>query len=77
MYANPLNDDFAVEYDYNSVMHYGNADFSIDGSDVITPMVSSAVIGQRLSMSYFDYVAINQMYGCYGKDHFVISSIAA
>ncbi|EDV27203.1 uncharacterized protein TRIADDRAFT_8107, partial [Trichoplax adhaerens] len=63
-YANPHNDDFAVEYDYNSVMHYGRTDFSTDGTDVITPIIGTALIGQRLGMSYFDYVTINQMYGC-------------
>ncbi len=45
-------------YDYGSVMHYGRAAFSIDGTDTITPTDSTAVIGQRTGLSAGDIAAI-------------------
>ena len=68
IHANQHVDPFGIEYDYKSVMHYGETDYSFDSvSTVLTPNVTSAVIGQRTGGSYLDYTLINLMYGCYGK----------
>ena len=66
MYPNQHTDPYSVEYDYQSVMHYGADDFSTGGT-VITPLAGTAEIGQRDGLSYLDKVTLNLMYGCYGK----------
>jgi Astacin (Peptidase family M12A) len=46
-------------YDYGSVMHYPQDAFSSDGSETITPVDSSARIGQRSALSAGDVAAAN------------------
>jgi hypothetical protein len=46
-------DDVGV-YDYGSIMHYPRNAFSVDGSDTITPVDPTAVIGQRTALSAGD-----------------------
>ncbi|EDV19409.1 uncharacterized protein TRIADDRAFT_33646, partial [Trichoplax adhaerens] len=58
---------YNLEYDYNSVFHYGTHDYSSDGTAVITPIANGASIGSATDYSYLDYVAINLYYECYGK----------
>jgi astacin (peptidase family M12A) len=53
-------DDFGV-YDYGSIMHYPRNAFSIDGSDTITPVDPTAVIGQRTALSAGDIAAANSL----------------
>lgn len=48
-------------YDYGSIMHYPRNAFSIDGTDTITPVVASAVIGQRAALSPGDIATANTM----------------
>ena len=48
-------------YDYGSIMHYPRAAFSVDGTDTITPVVASAVIGQRTALSPGDIATANSM----------------
>ncbi|EDV20414.1 uncharacterized protein TRIADDRAFT_32049, partial [Trichoplax adhaerens] len=68
IHANQHADPFGIEYDYQSVMHYGKIDYSTDGvSTVINPNVSTASLGQRTGGSFLDYTQINLMYGCYGE----------
>ncbi|TNN27653.1 High choriolytic enzyme 1 [Liparis tanakae] len=53
-----------VPYDYSSVMHYGPRDFSSGSGDTITPLDTSALIGQRHGMSENDILKINKLYNC-------------
>ncbi|XP_063698168.1 zinc metalloproteinase nas-4-like [Culicoides brevitarsis] len=55
---------FGVPYDYNSVMHYGPLDFSINGLQTIVPRDPNANIGQRTGLSRRDIEKINRMYEC-------------
>lgn len=48
-------------YDYGSIMHYPRNAFSVDGSDTITPVDGSAVIGQRTALSPGDIAAANSL----------------
>ncbi|EDV26681.1 Zinc metalloproteinase nas-13 [Trichoplax sp. H2] len=66
IYPNQHTDPYSVEYDYQSVMHYGEDDFSTGGT-VITPLATGASIGQRNGLSYLDKVTLNLLYGCYDK----------
>jgi len=51
------------EYDYDSIMHYGPNNFSINQQATITPrFVSTGVIGQRRSPSQGDLLAIARLY---------------
>lgn len=51
------------EYDYESIMHYGPTNFSINGKKTITPiLVSADVIGQRTAPSDGDLAAIARLY---------------
>lgn len=51
------------EYDYNSIMHYGPKNFSINQQVTITPrFASTGVIGQRRSPSQGDLAAIASLY---------------
>ncbi len=51
------------EYDYESIMHYGPTNFSVNGKKTITPiLVSADIIGQRTAPSAGDLAAIAQLY---------------
>ncbi|XP_075141398.1 astacin-like metalloendopeptidase [Leptodactylus fuscus] len=53
-------------YDYNSIMHYTNKAFSIDGSlpTIVAVNDSSKELGQQFVMSKLDIVKINRLYNC-------------
>lgn len=51
------------EYDYGSIMHYGPAYFSIDGSATIETLQKGRVIGQRVTPSDGDIAAVAELYG--------------
>jgi len=53
----------AIEYDYDSVMHYGRTSFSKNGEDTITPK-GNHDIGQRIGLSEDDAREVNELYGC-------------
>lgn len=54
-----------IEYDYNSVMHYGATAFSKNGLKTIIPIKDpEAPIGQRIGMSAKDIARLNIMYNC-------------
>ncbi len=50
------------EYDYGSIMHYGDAFFSRNGQATIT-VPDGVSIGQREALSPIDLASVNQMYG--------------
>ena len=54
-----------LQYDYDSVLHYGNKFFSKNGRPTIvvtkTPWIT---LGQRHGMSKLDYAKINVLYDC-------------
>ncbi|CAO1442387.1 unnamed protein product [Diamesa tonsa] len=64
IYGAAMINNFGVEYDYGSMMHYGKTAFSVDGSDTIVPLkpLNGQVMGQRLRMSENDIERINMMY---------------
>ncbi|WPR77712.1 M12 family metallopeptidase [Algoriphagus sp. NG3] len=54
------------EYDYNSIMHYRDKAFSINGKKTISlkvpPATSATIVGQRNGMSKTDIKTINMVY---------------
>ncbi|TMW47790.1 hypothetical protein DOY81_007128 [Sarcophaga bullata] len=56
---------FGVEYDYDSVMHYGSTVFSKNGKETIVPRKGNDIeIGQRNGLSAKDIKKLNLMYKC-------------
>ncbi|XP_075687701.1 high choriolytic enzyme 1-like [Rhinoderma darwinii] len=55
-------------YDYNSIMHYSNTAFSING--VLPTLIAipnhATQFGQQFFMSYMDILKINRLYKCRG-----------
>ncbi|XP_055919216.1 seminal metalloprotease 1-like [Eupeodes corollae] len=65
IYNSTVVEDFGIEYDYGSVMHYGPTAFSKNGEKTIIPILDpSAEIGQRRDMSSKDIDKLNIMYKC-------------
>lgn len=62
---------FGVDYDLDSVMHYGPTGFSINGQPTIVPLhpLGGIVMGQRTHMSESDQLRIKRMYGCAPVPH--------
>lgn len=50
------------EYDYGSIMHYGQFAFSKNGQATLIPLVDGVEIGQRNHLSEKDIAAIKAMY---------------
>ncbi|KTD62427.1 Dot/Icm T4SS effector Zinc-dependent metalloprotease LegP [Legionella shakespearei] len=50
------------EYDFKSIMHYGQYAFSRNGEKTIIPLVEGVEIGQRVQLSEKDIAAIRAMY---------------
>ncbi|XP_037541584.1 zinc metalloproteinase nas-14 isoform X2 [Nematolebias whitei] len=57
--GNTLN----LPYDYGSIMHYGSAYFSVDGSPTIVTKEGGS-IGQRKQLSQLDAQKLNALYHC-------------
>ena len=58
-------DSYGVEYDYDSIMHYGQTFFSIDGkSTTLLPLKEGVEIGQRRGLSPLDVLQANRLYRC-------------
>ncbi|XP_064550785.1 hatching enzyme 1.2 [Drosophila montana] len=57
---------YAFDYDYNSVMHYGEYYFSKKKGQkpTMTPLQPGVRIGQRKTISQIDCLKINDLYGC-------------
>jgi Astacin (Peptidase family M12A) len=56
--------NFDVEYDYGSVMHYSKTAFSSNGQDTIIALrdLNGETMGQRLKLSAKDIERVKQMY---------------
>ncbi|XP_030384388.1 seminal metalloprotease 1-like [Scaptodrosophila lebanonensis] len=65
-YNETVVNDFGVEYDYGSVMHYTAYAFTANGLMTIVPKQEGAedIMGQRLQMSEADINKLNLMYKC-------------
>lgn len=57
---------YTFDYDYNSVMHYGEFYFSKKKGEkpTMTPLQPGVRIGQRKTISKIDCLKINDLYGC-------------
>ncbi|GMT18419.1 hypothetical protein PFISCL1PPCAC_9716, partial [Pristionchus fissidentatus] len=64
--ADDKNNNFGVEYEYGSDMHYGAYDFSSNGQIVITAKDADYVntMGQRKLLTFNDYRLLNALYEC-------------
>ncbi|MFH4982768.1 hypothetical protein AB6A40_009477 [Gnathostoma spinigerum] len=62
-------DHLGVQYNYNSLMHYGPKAFSRDGRPTIVPLNKKAAefMGQRLAFSVGDVTQIRKLYQCKGQ----------
>lgn len=58
------------DYDYNSIMHYGQYFFSKNKKRMkttIEPLTTGARIGQRAMLSKVDCMKVNHAFGCFDK----------
>ncbi|XP_069824309.1 astacin-like metalloendopeptidase [Dendropsophus ebraccatus] len=64
--SDPETNNLAVQYDYQSVMHYGRYSFTnVPGQPTIVPKPDATVpIGQRYGLSSLDLLKINRLYQC-------------
>ncbi|XP_016977285.1 zinc metalloproteinase nas-13 [Drosophila rhopaloa] len=53
---------FGLDYDYDSIMHYGPFAFSKNGKPTIVPLKADAKIGQATRLSPKDIETLNRMY---------------
>ena len=51
------------EYDYQSIMHYGERFFSKNGQPTLQPLANDVRIGQRETLSQGDIQTVAEMYG--------------
>lgn len=57
--------DFGCGYDYNSVMHYGPYEGSMNGKETIRALKPGAEnMGQRVGLSPIDICKIRKLYNC-------------
>ncbi|KAL1266236.1 hypothetical protein QQF64_001911 [Cirrhinus molitorella] len=54
----------SLQYDLNSIMHYGNNFFSSNGKPTILPKESGVMIGQRTHLSVLDVQRVRRLYHC-------------
>ena len=60
----PAGEQNPGPYDFNSIMHYGAYDYSVDGVSVSIETVPAGIpIGQRVSLSAGDIAAVQELYG--------------
>ncbi|XP_031169724.1 astacin-like metalloprotease toxin 5 isoform X2 [Sander lucioperca] len=58
-----------LPYDPESIMHYGQYFFSVDGSPTVLSRQKEVVIGQRTHLSNLDILKLNKLYGCEKGKH--------
>ncbi|KAH8311944.1 hypothetical protein KR044_008718, partial [Drosophila immigrans] len=61
-YRHDHTQDFGVDYDYGSIMHYSQRAFSVNGHPTIRPLEEGVEIGQRHQLSESDLARLNRMY---------------
>lgn len=59
---NISNGDDVGAYDYDSIMHYGDHDFSTTGRPTIVPLKAGVHVGQRSHLSAGDIATVRQLY---------------
>ena len=57
-------DSLGSKYDYESIMHYRDDQFSTGFGKTIVPLSAGASIGQREGLSNKDIIQVRLMYGC-------------
>ncbi|XP_041815345.1 high choriolytic enzyme 2-like [Chelmon rostratus] len=57
-------DTLNLPYDLNSIMHYGQYFFSLDGSPTVLAKQGGAQMGQRTHLSQLDIQKLNRLYHC-------------
>ncbi|XP_068754617.1 zinc metalloproteinase nas-14-like [Montipora capricornis] len=67
-YSRTLIDSLGTPYDYQSVMHYGQFDFTRNGLPTITPLKNGVTIGQRDGLSIIDANQANLLYKNCGRN---------
>ena len=70
-------DTLNLTYDYGSVMHYGEYALSINNLPTIVPLNSSAVTGQRITLSPTDIEEVQISYSCYGSGNTLSTTTAS
>uniref|UniRef100_T1GKM2 Metalloendopeptidase n=1 Tax=Megaselia scalaris TaxID=36166 RepID=T1GKM2_MEGSC len=64
-YSSSKVTNFGLQYDYESIMHYGPYTFSVNGEPTIVAKQEGAEnMGQRFGLSKSDVLKINRLYGC-------------
>ncbi|XP_068115593.1 embryonic protein UVS.2-like isoform X2 [Hyperolius riggenbachi] len=57
--------DISLPYDYDSVMHFGRSEYSVDGKETVVPILDPAAnIGQHVGVSPLDIIKLNKLYNC-------------
>lgn len=60
----PAGEQSLGPYDFNSIMHFGAYDYSVDGVSVTIETVPAGIpIGQRVALSAGDIAAVQDLYG--------------
>ncbi|XP_031568761.1 MAM and LDL-receptor class A domain-containing protein 1-like [Actinia tenebrosa] len=64
-YDHQTIDDLGVQYDYESIMHYGKLSFSTNGKSTIQAVGNPDMeLGQRDGLSKLDKIKLNALYNC-------------
>ena len=57
-------DVLGLPYDFDSLMHYGQTSFALNGTKTLVPKVDDVTIGQRTRLSQIDIAEIRKYYNC-------------
>ena len=74
-YSHLSADQLGVNYDYQTIMHYGPKAFSKNGKQTIKAIGNDGIeLGQMLTLSASDTIQINALYDCASKKLFSLIS---
>ena len=74
-YSHLSADQLGVNYDYQTIMHYGPKAFSKNGKQTIKAIGNDGIeLGQMLTLSASDTIQINALYDCASKQLFSLIS---